>query len=79
MNAATAITLSTGMVCATVLASFCILRGGMKSLLREVLQELKVAGRTVGIQVDKHVGISVGTDAGTGSAGMDPQSGPAGG
>lgn len=63
MNLATAIVVAAGMICSTVLLVVWLAGREARRLVRDVLDEIKVAGRTVSVSIDKKVNVHVGEDS----------------
>jgi cell division protein FtsX len=62
MNTATAILIATGMVCSTALILVYLVSRQVRRLIQEVLDQVKVQGRSVSVNIDKKINVEVGED-----------------
>ncbi len=62
MTTAGAIILATGMVCCTVLAVVFLVGHQARRLVREVLDQVKMQGRKVSVNIDKKINVVVDED-----------------
>ena len=60
MSIAAAIIWATALICATLLLAIVLMFGMARKLIKEVLDQVKMAGRNVSVNVDKKINILVG-------------------
>ena len=63
MTVAAAIIIATGMICSTLLALVLLAGHEIRRLVRDILDQVKVAGRKVSVNVDKKINVLVDEDA----------------